>query len=500
VSKRHLYTHTEVDYGLRRCPIPTSSFKTKKWLGVCLLAVAGGVVLKMNLSSSDVLSAPAIAIVPDTTDETAIIIASQELVETAMQPDNAHMGEPALSAIELPVALSPVPHQIKMPEVKAAPIPSERTVSINIRRGDTVAKIFDKQGFDSVLLHDIMDNETVSHTLTKIHPGETIDFVIDPNNELLRLEYNASELERLVVDVDNGKPSAKIVEREIEELLTFANATIDDSLFMAADREGLDQNITMELARIFGWDIDFALDIHKGDTFSVIYEARYVDGEKISPGDIVAAEFVNQGKTYRAIRYETADGKADYYTPEGHSMRKAFIRTPVEFARVSSKFNPHRRHPILHTIRAHKGVDYAAARGTPVRATGDGVISAANNQNGYGKVVEIQHGSAYSTLYAHLNGFAPSIKKGKSVKQGDIIGYVGMTGMATGPHLHYEFRINGKHVDPLTVELPNSDPIHAKHRPQFLAHVSGVLKQLSNYQSIELAAAKPENVQPKQGV
>ncbi|HLF66329.1 MAG TPA: peptidoglycan DD-metalloendopeptidase family protein, partial [Gammaproteobacteria bacterium] len=222
----------------------------------------------------------------------------------------------------------------------------------------------------------------------------------------------------------------------------------------------------------------------------------YVDGRRSTPGDIIAAEFINQGKVFRAIRYENAAGQVDYYTPEGHSMRKAFIRTPVEFARVSSKFNPHRRHPILHTIRAHKGVDYAAAKGTPVRATSDGVITAANTQRGYGKVIEIQHGSNYSTLYAHLNGYASGMKKGMAVKQGQIIGYVGMTGMATGPHLHYEFRVNGIHKDPLTVELPNSDPIHAKHKLQFLAHVSDVLEQMSHYQNVELAQASPSPLTP----
>jgi murein DD-endopeptidase MepM/ murein hydrolase activator NlpD len=393
--------------------------------------------------------------------------------------------------------VNPAPAPEPAPEAPKV-IPAERTITVAIKSGDTLGKIFEKQGFDTVLLNDIVDNETVNHTLTNIHPGQKIDFTINPKNELIRLEYNANELERLVVNLKDGKPFADLVKRDVEELLTFVDVVIDDSLFMAAEREGLDYNITNKIEKIFGYDIDFALDIQKGDKFSVIYEERYVDGIKASPGDIIAAEFVNQDRTYQAIRFEDADGVVDYYTPEGDTLRKPFIRTPVEFARVSSKFNPYRRHPILHTIRAHKGVDYSAPIGTPVRSVGDGVISMATTQRGYGKVIEVEHGSQYSTLYAHLNGFAPSVKNGAKVKQGQIIGYVGKTGMATGPHLHYEFRVNGVHKDPLTVELPNSQPINSRHKSQFLAYAKDVMNQLSNYQSFDLAEAKPSSSVRKQ--
>ncbi len=472
---RKLYTHTEVDYGLnrrRKFTYQPAKKNYRKWLGVSLVALISGLILEANLNN-DGLQPAQVALNP-TVD---------------IQIKESQGSAPTVAAIA-PEVIAPAP----APKL----LPKERTITVAVKPGDTLGKIFEKQGLDTDLLHDLIENETVNHTLANIHPGQKIDLTIGPKNDLLELEYNANELERLEVTVKEGKPYATIVERDVEELLTFADVTIDDSLFMAGEREGLDYNITTELANIFGWAIDFALDIQKGDKFSVIYEDRYVDGEKVTPGDIIAAEFVNQGKTYRAVRYEDANGKADYYTPEGQRMHKRFLRTPVEFARVSSKFNPHRRHPILHTIRAHNGVDYAAPIGTPVRATGDGVITTAGTKGGYGKVVEIQHGSNYSTLYAHLNGFATSIRKGTEVKQGQIIGYVGKTGMATGPHLHYEFRVNNVHKDPQTVALPNSEPINPRLKTQFLAHVSDVLKQLSDYQSVQLAAAKLPNT-PKQG-
>lgn len=460
MNKKSLYTQTTMDYGLDRRRVFTKPEPKpyKKWLSGSLVAVIG------------------------------ILLAHDQLNKEHIEPEviAADVDIKIEQLVENVTETTPAP--IKTPEPKV--IPAERTITVAIKSGDTLGKIFEKQGFDSVLLHELIENETVSHNLTNIHPGQKIDFTINPKNELIGLEYDANELERLVVKVKNGKAFADLESRDVEELLTFADVTIDDSLFMSGEREGLDYNITMKIAEIFAYDIDFALDIQQGDKFSVIYEKRYIDGLEASPGNIIAAEFVNQGTTYRAVRFEDADGVAEYYTPEGETLRKPFLRTPVEFARISSKFNPRRLHPVLHTIRAHKGVDYAAPIGTPVRSAGDGIISLAETQRGYGKVIEIKHGSKYSTLYAHLNGFAPGVKNGAKVKQGQIIGYVGKTGLVTGAHLHYEFRVDGKHVDPLTVKLPNSQPIDARHKNQFLAYAKDVMNQLSNYQSIQLAEAK----------
>ncbi len=234
----------------------------------------------------------------------------------------------------------------------------------------------------------------------------------------------------------------------------------------------------MELAAIFGWDVDFALDIRAGDSFTVVYEELYLNGEKLRDGDILAAEFNNRGKRYRAIRYQDPRGRTEYYSPDGKNMRKAFLRTPVAFTRISSRFSLGRKHPILHHIRAHKGVDYAAPRGTPIKATGDGKIVFRGRKGGYGNTIIIQHGGRYSTLYAHMSRFARSLRTGRRVRQGQVIGYVGSTGLATGPHLHYEFRINGAHHNPLTVRLPDASPLPRKYRRNFKASTAPYLAQL----------------------
>ena len=245
----------------------------------------------------------------------------------------------------------------------------------------------------------------------------------------------------------------------------------------------------MELAGIFGWDVDFALDIREGDQFAVLYEQLYLDGERIGTGNILAAEFTNQGKIHRAVRYTDPQGHTDYYAPDGHSMRKTFLRTPVAFSRISSRFNLARKHPILNRIRAHKGVDYAASRGTPITATGNGKIDWLGKKGGYGNTIVIQHGSKYSTLYAHLNSYGRGLKKGSRVRQGQIIGYVGSSGLASGPHLHYEFRVDGVHRNPLTVKLPNAAPLPAKYRDQFKLASSNLLAQLETAKTTATVAA-----------
>ena len=256
---------------------------------------------------------------------------------------------------------------------------------------------------------------------------------------------------------------------------------------MSGSRAGLSDNTIMQLAGIFGWDIDFALDIRNGDQFSVIYETRYLDGEKIGDGDIIAAEFTNQGKSYQAVRYTDAANDNEYYSASGRSMRKAFLRTPVKFSRISSRFTKKRWHPVLKKWRSHRGVDYAASRGTPVKATSNGKITHRGRKGGYGKAVFIQHGKTYTTVYGHLNSYAKGLRKGSKVKQGQIIGYVGSTGLATGPHLHYELRVNGVHRNPRTVALPKADPIASSERAAFEQIASVRLEQLSNNKRIMLA-------------
>ena len=223
----------------------------------------------------------------------------------------------------------------------------------------------------------------------------------------------------------------------------------------------------MDMASVFGYDIDFAQDIRQGDEFDVIYEQKVANGKVVGTGNILSARFTNRGKTYTAVRYTNKQGNSSYYTADGNSMRKAFIRTPVDFARISSRFSMGRKHPILNKIRAHKGVDYAAPRGTPIKAAGDGKVLLAGRRGGYGNTVIIQHGNTYRTLYGHMQGFAKGVQTGGTVKQGQVIGYIGTTGLSTGPHLHYEFRVNGVHRNPLTVKIPAAQPLAKKYRVAF---------------------------------
>ncbi len=361
------------------------------------------------------------------------------------------------------------------------------TFDIVIMPGDTLAKRLDEYKISAQVIHEILQDEIAQPLLSKIFPGQTLTLTTDEHGQLQQLEQKIDETRSLIVEYINDNYTAAVQKKPVTTYVKYAHATIQDSMFGAAMGANISDNTTMELANIFAWDIDFALDIRPGDRFSVLYEERYVDDKKISPGNILAAEFENQGRIYQAIRFENNEGKVGYYTPEGESMRKAFLRTPVKFTRISSHFNPNRKHPILHTIRAHNGVDYAAPTGTPVKAAGDGKIKFKGACGGYGNMVMIQHGQQYTTVYAHLNSFAKGIRKGSKVEQGQIIGYVGMTGLASGPHLHYEFRVNNKHQNPLTVELPGSDPIQDEHKKIFTAHAGSLMDQMKHHHKTEMA-------------
>ncbi|MGD2055854.1 MAG: peptidoglycan DD-metalloendopeptidase family protein [Gammaproteobacteria bacterium] len=359
--------------------------------------------------------------------------------------------------------------------------------TVKIKSGDSLAKIFSKLDISPQQLHKVLTSDSAAHNLKKIYPGQTIRLLTSPEAGLLQLDYQIDELNALEVRRQGDDFDIVTSHRIPERRVVNAISTIDSSLFIAAQDAGLSNNMTMELADIFGWDIDFALDIRSGDQFAVLYEELYLDGEKIGDGNILAAVFVNQGNTFQAVRYTDQSGRIDYYSLDGKSMRKAFLRTPVEFSRISSRFSLGRKHPILNRIRAHKGVDYAAATGTPVKATGDGKIIFRGRKGGYGNAIIIQHGTKYSTLYGHLSKFRSGLKTGSRVKQGQIIGYVGMTGLATGPHLHYEFRIDGVHRDPLRVKLPGADPLPEKYRKDFEEKSATLLARLDTIRSVQVA-------------
>ena len=300
----------------------------------------------------------------------------------------------------------------------------------------------------------------IRQSIDFLKPGESIKLT-HSDGEVTELSRKVSETSTLKVVRQDGGFAAQMIKNPTETHLRIATATIDSSLFQAAESAGIADGTTMRLANIFGWDIDFMLDLRDGDHFTAVYEEVYQNGQKLRDGDILAAEFVNDGNTYRAVRYVTDSGETGYYTPQGKPMRKAFLRTPVDFTRISSTFNPHRMHPILNRIRGHMGTDYAAPMGTPVHAAGDGRVSFEGRRGGYGNAVMLVHTASIATLYGHMSRFASNLRVGAHVQQGEIIGYVGMTGLATGPHLHYEYLVNGVHKDPQTVNLPLADPLRA---------------------------------------
>ncbi len=379
----------------------------------------------------------------------------------------------------------PLPASAPEPETQA---PLALWQEVTVKSGDSIAAIFSRFGIPPQQLHALLEQGGPAEHLKKIYPGKTLRIISSAEQGLIRLSYPIDQLSSLeVARIDDGFEVSTLTSTP-EFRSQNANGVIDSSLFIAAGKAGLPDSLTMELAGIFGWDIDFALDIRKGDRFTVLYEEMYVDGENIGNGTILAAEFINQGKRYQAIRYTDAGGKTDYYSLDGKSMRKAFLRTPVDFSRISSGFSLGRKHPVLNTIRAHKGVDYAATTGTPVKATSDGKIVHRGRKGGYGNTIILQHGNKYSTLYAHLSKYRSDLTTGSRVKQGQIIGYVGSTGLATGPHLHYEFRVDGVHRDPLRVKLPGADPLQAKYRADFDKKADALMAQLDLVRDVQLAS------------
>ncbi|MCQ4348970.1 peptidoglycan DD-metalloendopeptidase family protein [Pseudomonas stutzeri] len=376
-----------------------------------------------------------------------------------------------------PLALAPVAEQ---------PPPS-REVEITVASGDTLSSVFAKAGLPSDTLHSLLASNREARQLTRIKPGQVFHIVRDTEGAFESLSSRLSQLESVHVARTAKGFSVKYETIKPSIRQSYAHGVIDSSLFAATQRAGLPHRLAMDLANIFGYDIDFALDIREGDEFEVIYEEKQVDGKRVGSGNILAARFTNRGKQYTAVRHTDRQGNSTYYRADGSSMRKAFIRTPVDFARISSRFSNGRRHPVLNKIRAHKGVDYAAPTGTPIKATGDGKVILAGRKGGYGNTVIIQHGQRYRTLYAHMHGFAKGIRNGSQVQQGQVIGYVGTTGLSTGPHLHYEFQVNGVHVDPLSQKLPMADPIAGAERKRFLQLSQPLLARMDQERSTLLA-------------
>ncbi|WP_462177667.1 peptidoglycan DD-metalloendopeptidase family protein [Pseudoalteromonas gelatinilytica] len=370
-------------------------------------------------------------------------------------------------------------------EQAAAKLPEYELVDHEVRNGDNLALIFKRAGFSAQTLHKLVNTNAETRKLTKIHPGEILSFATAEDGSLAQLRYVISKTDTLYVTLnDEGNYDTSIDSKEIETLSKSAGGEITNSFWTSGIAAGLSERQIMNFADIFGWDVDFANDIRKGDQFGLIYEAHYVDGEYIGDGKIIAAEFINQGERYTAIRH--TDG--NFYTPEGRSMKKAFLRAPVNFKYISSSFNPRRLHPVTKTVKPHNGIDYAARKGTPVVSSGNGKVIKAGYSKYNGNYVFISHGTQYVTKYLHLN--KKMVKTGQKVKQGQKIGTVGATGRVTGPHLHYEFLVNGVHRNPKTVKLPKSEPLPRDELAKFKPIADNFLAQLQRNRELQLALNK----------
>lgn len=365
----------------------------------------------------------------------------------------------------------------------------EYTKNLTVNKGDTLSVLFVKAGLDNAVLHKILATNKEAKRFTHLKIGQTLTFEFDEEQSLQALSSKVSPLETIYLE-KQAETNDFAFRKDVAATQTsekYAQGTVEGALFSATKKSGLPYSLALDMANIFGYDIDFAQDLRTGDEFELVYEEKSVDGKTIGTGNILSARFINRGKVYTAIRYTDKQGNTNYYDADGASLRKAFIRTPVDFARISSRFSNGRKHPILNKIRAHKGVDYAAPRGTPIKAAGDGRVTLAGRKGGYGNTVVIKHGQRYQTLYAHMQGFAKGVRAGSTVKQGQIIGYIGTTGLSTGPHLHYEFQVNGVHVDPLSQKLPTADPIHASEKQRFFQQSKPLLAKLDQHKATQLA-------------
>jgi len=411
-------------------------------------------------------------------------------------------ARPAADAPEAPAAgegaaASDTPDLAAADTEKTTPAAQEEPESVvpsrwhehAVGKGDTLANILRDLGVDREDRVRVLEAAKAHEELAQIKVGQAIRAQLDGDGGLLALQVTLDAKSTLHVELDDDDYQVHTIDRPTEKRVAHATAVIQSSLFADGQEAGLSDGQIMELAGIFGWDVDFNLGLRPGDQLKVIYEAEYLDGKKVDDGAILAAEFVNQGTTYRALRFEDDDGELGYYAPDGTSKKQAFLRSPLKLARVSSGFSLSRMHPILNKRRAHN-VDYSAPTGTPVKATGNGLVTFKGQKNGYGNVVELKHGDTYTTLYGHLSRFAKDMRIGEPVKQGEVIGYVGQTGLATGPHLHYEFLVAGKHRDPLSTKLPTAVPLSGQDLAEFRKQAAPLLAKLDRLDRTMVARAE----------
>lgn len=424
-----------------------------------------------------------------------LLVAAAILITPSGQstPGGTNLANAAMQVTDLP--LKPLPPRefadfdrdldgLETPE-STAPVQAGERTTIVVKRGDTLSAIFMRLSIHADLARILEPGED-HQALERIYPGQKLVFTLG-GAQLDRLELVQTPYRSLVYSRHGDSFAAETLHRQLDTILQYAGGHIDSSLYLAGQRAGMSDALIQDLVHIFRWDIDFAHDLRVGDSFSILYEKHLLDGEEVEDGEIAAAEFVNKGITHRAYRYTDENGHTDHYTLEGKSLHKTFLRTPVQLARISSYFNPKRRHPILNVIRAHKGIDYAAPTGTPIKATGAGRVIYRGTKGQYGKMIVLRHGNIYTTAYAHMSRYARGTGVGRTVRQGQTIGYVGSTGLSTGPHLHYEFRVNGVHRNPLKVKLPQTKSLPEAEMDRFLATIQAPARQLDAYALNRLA-------------
>lgn len=360
--------------------------------------------------------------------------------------------------------------------------------NITTREGDSLAVIFNKLNLTAKNLQAVLQDNPHANTLKHLKPNQKIQFLIkDKTLEKLIIPFTTTQF--IEVYRDGEVYRTKINSRKMNSHSHYITATVQGNLYSTAKKYGIPFKLIRQMSEIFNWEIDFSKDIRSGDQFTIIYKAYYIEDKLVGTGDIQAVTYTNKGKSYQAIRHNNANGDADYYTPKGASLKKAFTRYPVKFSHISSSFSSSRNHPVLHYKRAHKGIDLAASLGTPIYATGDGVIETIDRHSGYGNMIKIKHNKTYSTLYAHMLRFQKGLSRGSRVKRGQVIGYVGQTGLATGPHCHYEFHINHNPRNPTTVNLPQAASVPSKDLARFKANANTMLAHLKLFEEAYLASA-----------
>jgi murein DD-endopeptidase MepM/ murein hydrolase activator NlpD len=388
-----------------------------------------------------------------------------------------------------PIAIQSVVENLALPAISQADAPSgDFWREERVQRGDTIASLLSRLNVNDRNALTFLNSSKEATTLYQLKPGKTVQATTSEKGELLSLRYISSDGTLLQVDRQGNAFHATEKPAPLEQQVVMQSGEIRSSLFGATDAINMPDSIAVQLADIFSSDIDFHQDLRKGDKFTAVYEVLYNNGTPVRAGRILAAEFINQGKSYRAVYFQDPEGRGGYYTPDGKNLRKAFLRSPLEFSRISSGFTNSRFHPVLKTWRAHKGIDYAAATGTRVRATSDGTIAFVGKQGGYGNLIVLQSQGNFSTAYGHLSAFAKGLRRGSRVNQGDVIGFVGMSGLASGPHLHYEFRVAGVQRNPLSVDLPTAFPIAARYRPQFASNSQPLMVRLELLRGTNLAS------------